>query len=165
MPTVCLTSFFRLQHLQSAPPNCIRWEVTSKVELQGLAQGGITGEGIVAQLSFSALPGLGSTFVNLAVSDVSAIQADGQPISSAASADGRIAYLDQEPLLEIAQTDQNIQLVLFGSPGVTYSVESSLSLTLPLSWVQAWESTLTNLMAIYSVHPTNQGGLFRVIKR
>jgi hypothetical protein len=134
-----------------------------QVRLGTLTGLSLAGELAVSELRFTALPGQPSGFVPLAVSDVSGTQNNGQPVPRAAGSDGRVVYLGAEPLLELLRHEPQFQLMLYGRPAASYTVESTFSLTPAVAWTPVWVGPSSNLVEVLLLAPTNQAQFFRAV--
>lgn len=82
----------------------------------------------IADLHFTALPN-SSAFVPLRFIDIAARRNDGQIIPSVAGRNGRVVIIGNEPLLELTRhADSSIWLTVYGKPGSSYQILSSVSL-------------------------------------
>jgi hypothetical protein len=134
-----------------------------QVRLGAQAGAQFSGEQTLAHLRFTGLPNRSSTFVPLVATNVSATQANGQPVPRSLGSPGRVVYLGAEPLLEILRDTNDTELVVYGR-APEYTVESTASLNPAIAWMPFWTGPLTNLMQVLPLTPTNRMQFFRAVE-
>ena len=88
----------------------------------------------IGLLSFGALTNR-SAFVPLGLSEVRAVRADGQVLSSVLARDGRVVVIGQERLLEAwLATNQQRMVSLYGQPGASYQITWTNRLVAWTNW-------------------------------
>ncbi|MBU6399153.1 MAG: hypothetical protein KGS61_02445 [Verrucomicrobia bacterium] len=136
-----------------------------KINLQTPIGQTLEGPQVVATLGFLATSNATSAFVPLKVAGISANQANGQPLMASPLADtGRVALVGRAPLLEATLVQAQVQLAVYGALGSGYSLQSTPSLSPPVTWSPVWTGTLTNLYQVVLTTPgTNAGGFYRAV--
>jgi hypothetical protein len=134
-----------------------------QVQLGTLPGVSLSGERIVSQLTFQSVANQSSAFVPLFLSNVAAIQSNGSPLPRALGQPGRVVYLGREPLLEMVESAQQVDLTIYGS-GDTYSIESTPSLAPGFQWTPFWSGVLIDYMDVIPVDPTEESQFFRAIQ-
>jgi hypothetical protein len=90
----------------------------------------------IGTLSFTALPGQTSAFVDLGVSNALGIKPDGTAGSSGLCTSGRVVIVGSEPLLEtIRHADHTCWLLLYSLPGYQTQVLSCTNQSTPYVWI------------------------------
>jgi hypothetical protein len=100
----------------------------------------------VAELCLTVNSNLTSAVVPLTISGVQARKADGTLIQDVGSRSGRLLILGDKPLLQAVLEDSTPMLLLYGVPGVTNTVESSVSLRATNTWQPVWQAVVTNFV-------------------
>ena len=122
------------------------------------------GPALLGSLEFDALPGA-SAFLPLLPTDIRGIKLDGTPVGNSFGQAGRVVAIGREPLLDAFLTESNQPaLVLYGQPGSTNRLESTLALP-PAFWTPGEEVIMTNLWQILHPAATNRMEFFRALKR
>ncbi|MBL9167083.1 MAG: putative Ig domain-containing protein [Verrucomicrobiales bacterium] len=134
-----------------------------QVQLGTLPGVSLSGERIVSQLTFQTVANQSSAFVPLFISNVAAIQSNGSPLPRALGQPGRVVYLGREPLLEMVESAQQVDLTIYGS-GDTYNIESTPSLAPGFQWTPFWSGVLIDYMDVIPVDPTEESQFFRAIQ-
>ncbi len=136
-----------------------------RVRLDTLPGQVVAGSQAVSRLRFTAAPGQPSAFVALPISDVTAVQANAQPVPRTLGRPGRVAYVGPQPLLELdpprSPTPAPLDLRLYGRPNVPYTIETTPRLVSPISWSPFWSGSVSNLVQIVPVDATNSAAWFR----
>ncbi len=122
----------------------------------------LTGTQQVGWLSFSTVGTQSSAFVPLDISELTAMQSDGQPVPRTISDNGRATVVAAEFLMEcFMPVNQPYNLILYGPIGSSYRIETSATPQGPV-WTTGWQGTVTNLMlTIDDIAPTNKSLFFR----
>jgi hypothetical protein len=98
----------------------------------------------LAQLGFSAVLQTNSAFVPLGMSQLSALQADGQVAPKSGGFGGTVVLIGSQPLLTAwLDTSANRMLTLYGNPGASYQIGYSTNL-LMTNWLTVWRVPMTN---------------------
>ena len=134
-----------------------------QVQLGTLPGISLSGEQVVSQLNFQAVPNQSSAFIPLQLSAVTARQANGAPLPRALGQPGRVVYLGKEPLVEMTEGAQQVDLTIYGA-GDTYQIESTPSLAPGFQWAPFWSGVLFDYMDVIPVDPTEQSQFFRAIQ-
>jgi hypothetical protein len=132
-----------------------------RVQLGTLAGQTLAGEQTVAQLRFVTAPNQPSAFVPLVVSAVTGRQANGQIVPRADGLDGRVVYLNTEPLLEMANDETGRYLLLYARAGLGHTIESTQNLNPVIQWLPFWQGVPAGLLEVITLNPTNQTQFFR----
>ena len=115
----------------------------------------------MAHLQFLAISNQTSAFVPLRVSDANAYQANGALVPRILAHDGRITVIGAAPLLEaLLSTNETRTIVLYGTPGKSYAVESSTNLVNP-AWTLFGQGILTNQSRRFDAGRTNRTWFYR----
>ena len=129
------------------------------LNLQTASGQALVGTQTVLQLNFRAVTNAPSAFVPLRVSGVSAIRLNGLPLVRTLAQDGRVAFINQAPLLEASMNGAQRQLVLYASPRPSYTVQYAPRLRPPVVWTPIWNGALSNLVQVLTV-PAISGNIF-----
>jgi len=129
--------------LQSAGPNSLLLSFTA-------ASGQVfSGNLPVAQLNFTTVSNQSSAFVTFTPQTPQGINADGSFTASFGLQSGQVVIIGQQPLLQSQITsDHSRQLVLYGNPGNSYQIQSSVKVQNPGGWENVQLVSMTNLMAM-----------------
>jgi hypothetical protein len=135
-------------------------------ELSALAGRTLQGPATLAELCFEAL-GTHSAFVPLTVANLTATEADGQPVGNAAGIPGVVTVVAAEPLLQASLGSNAMPVItLYGVPGQSYVVQSASSLK-GTNWQTAFSFQQTNVVQIFlgsgGTNPASQ--FFRAYKQ
>ncbi len=105
--------------------------------------------GPMARLHFSAVAGQSSAFVPLHLAGPVVMRAEEGLAPTVVSKDGRAVVIADRGLLEAsAGTNGTRLLTLYGIPGVSYTIETSPTPTIPASWA-FWQTYMpTNIEAV-----------------
>jgi len=99
-----------------------------------------------AELAFFAPTNQSSAFVPLHITDLTARRPDGGLAANASGQRGRVAIIAVEPLVEgVRGTDGKPHVLLYGNPGVAYSLDYRTNLSSGL-WQPLGSLTMTNLV-------------------
>jgi hypothetical protein len=117
------------------------------------------------ELWFAVLPGQSSSFVQLAIRDVTGLTLDGHIAANDSGLPGRVVVIGPEPLLEAwREPNRGRILRLYGNPGQGHVLEWKSNLFDP-----AWQTTpsisLTNLSQDFEVSPEAQSLFYRALKQ
>ncbi|MPN10586.1 hypothetical protein SDC9_157881 [bioreactor metagenome] len=100
----------------------------------------------VAELFFKALTNQTSAFVSLPINDVEGWEPEGSMAANAHGQPGRAVVIGREPLLEgYCATNGIPHVLLYGNPGVTYTLEQRTNLSLG-TWQEIGTVPMTNLV-------------------
>ena len=98
----------------------------------------------LAQLGFTAAPQTNSTVAALMMSQLSAVQADGQIAAKPGAFGGRVFIIGRQPLLDAwLGTNSSRILTLYGNPGASYQIAYNTNLLLT-NWQTVWRVPMTN---------------------
>lgn len=115
----------------------------------------------LGQLEFTAVPGQVSAFVPLRLSNLSADQANGEPVPKPLTHDGRVAVIGLAPLVEaLLSANEARTVVLYGTPGKNYAVERATN-QVNAPWTLFGQSRLTNQFQRFDAGRTNQTWFYR----
>jgi len=116
-----------------------------------------------ALLSFSAVSNQTSAFIPLRLSGPMATKFDGALVTNVALYPGRVTVIGNEPLLEAMRgADGNMDLILYGRPDATYTLETSPTLA-PPEWQDSQSLTLSNVTGVILLPPpTNASEFYRL---
>jgi hypothetical protein len=117
----------------------------------------------IVALDFLALSNEHSAIVLLVPSQLLAGQSAGAAITNGAGIGGRVIVVNNEPVLDIA-SGAPLSLTLYGQPGSSYSISSSINL-LSGPWTVITNIALTNRSASLPVTPTIPTLFFRAQKQ
>ncbi len=125
--------------------------------------GGQTLSGLqtVSTLSFRAVTNGAFALVPLKVSGVSAHEPNGVSLARAVGRDGRVVFIDGTPFLDASSDGAQLQLTIYASPGPSYTLQCTPTLTPPL-WLPVWTGPLTNLSQVITLPATNATSFYRV---
>jgi hypothetical protein len=131
---------------------------SSALEFQARAGLNLQSTQVLSLLQFTALTNQISAFVPLLVSDLHAISIAGQPVPRSIVHDGRVVVIGSQPLLEgLVSSNGSRFIYLYGKPGTSYVMESSLRVNPPILWEFSWEWTLTNLSHLFDLSSDTNG--------
>jgi hypothetical protein len=105
-----------------------------------------SGSSLLASLVFGASAG-SSAFAPLSLEALSATRTNDVPVAAAFGDGGRVIILGPEPLLEAQLTNSARNLLLYGLPGNSYQIQSSIALGGNADWFNLIRVPLTNVMA------------------
>ena len=115
----------------------------------------------MAHLGFLAISNQTSAFVPLRVSDANAYQVNGALVPRTLARDGRIAVVGAAPLVEaLLSTNEARTIILYGTPGKSYAVESTTNLASP-AWTLFGQGVLTNQSRQFDAGRTNRTLYYR----
>jgi len=117
---------------------------------------------LLGQLGFTAISNQPPAFVPLLLSNVTAIEATGQPLSRTLENPGRAAVVASEPLMEsVPTTNVDSTVILYGRIGSNYLVQATAD-PAPSNpnWQTYWQGTLTNLTQILPPQTNSANFLF-----
>lgn len=122
----------------------------------------LTGSQVLANLRFNSVSNQISAFVPLGVHDVTAIQADGNPVPRTLANDGRVVVVGDASLLEaLVQTNGQRTLILYGITNRIFALESTTNLMDSSAWTTVLQTSSTNLFQVFDVSQTNGVIFFR----
>ncbi|MGC9037027.1 MAG: hypothetical protein ACP5K7_14500 [Verrucomicrobiia bacterium] len=99
----------------------------------------------VATINFSAASGLSSTIITPVVSDIQGTKTNGGFVANVFARVGRIVIVGQQPVLEARLgADGSRRLIIYGTSGATYQIQSTTVLETPQGWGVVAEVTITN---------------------
>jgi len=105
----------------------------------------------IGQLNLLTVPNQSSSFVELAPQSLQGINADGSIPTNLLASPGRLVIVGPQPLLDTTLTSNGVRnLALYGIPGDSYQIQSSLILTNAKAWTNVVRVPMTNLTAILS---------------
>jgi hypothetical protein len=135
-----------------------------QVRLEAVAGQRIANDGVVSELRFVATGGATSGFVPISVLNVSAVQFNGIPAPRALGSDGRVVYLNAQPLLELpVATRPEADLYLYTRAPGNYTIQSAATLDAPIAWSILKVQPTTNLMEVLTISSTNRAQYLRVM--
>ena len=135
----------------------------NRYALRLVSSGGLVGStNAVAMFQFTATNAGPSAFVPVTVSEVTGTRATGSAVDSVGSADGRIVFINREPLMELARQPLD-SLTLFGRPGTGYELQFGTNL-LAGGWRGLDRIPLTNRVLSLPAVVTNGLGFFRTME-
>jgi hypothetical protein len=118
----------------------------------------------VSSLQFVAETNAPSAFVPLRVTDVSANQPDGTPLSAAIGSDGRVVFINGRPLLEFGTNRVQLHLTIYAEPAPGYTLQSVPGLIPPRNWSNIWTGPISNWTDVLLGPPTNSGRFYRATR-
>jgi hypothetical protein len=121
----------------------------------------LSGMQTVSTLNFLAGTNGASAFVPLKVSGVLALQPNGVALARAIGRDGRVVFIHGSPLLEASSDGAQLQLTIYASPGPSYTLQCTPTLTPPL-WFPVWTGPISNLFQVITLPATNVSSFYRV---
>jgi hypothetical protein len=129
--------------------------------------GGILpGSTTLGTIALQVLPTGVSAFAPLTVNNIVPTAADNSAIPTILNQSGRLVLVDAQPLLEMKlTTNLTPTLTMYGSPGASFQVVTTSSMTPPVVW-----TPLTNVTMVTVIQPinlpasTNQMGIFGVLQ-
>jgi len=123
------------------------------INVRTVAGQSLRGEQYIALLNFSAAPNGPSEFVELTPVNVAFLVAESPLATTAFTQPGRVAVIEQQPLLEAELLDdQTFQLTLYGLPGTTYQIQYSADLRSAAGWTDWMQVTMSSLEQ--TINPT-----------
>jgi len=134
----------------------------STITISALSGQTLTGSQVVAQLNFTTLGTAHSAFATTAVSSVAARQANGQPVPTAFGCNGDLVLVGAEPLLRSIQSNSAPAVILYGTAGKTFQVQSSANPTVSTGWSAFLTSGVlgTNLTQVFTNVPASSSPKF-----
>jgi hypothetical protein len=115
----------------------------------------------VGELGFTAVARQSSAFVPLLITDIDGLKPDGAPVANAIGNAGRVVVIGAEPLLEAWRLPSGqVQLTVYGPPGVTVRLETTTNLAETASWTTWRDVTLSGLSTNVSPVPSSSQTLF-----
>ena len=103
----------------------------------------------LAQLGFTAVPETNSSIATLLLSQLSAVQANGQTAAKPGAFGGRVFIIGRQPLLDAwLGTNASRMLTLYGNPGASYQIAENTNLLLT-NWLPVWRVPMTNQFKIF----------------
>jgi hypothetical protein len=103
-----------------------------------------TGTGYVAQVCFLAVLNQGSAIIPMPLSDLSGRKIDGSSLTSFGASLGRVIVVSNTPVLgSVGIVEGQVKLAIYGRPGVSYYVETSMSVLGP--WFEVGSVTCTDV--------------------
>src|SRR5581483_12019243 len=106
----------------------------STVTISALSGQSLNGTLTVAQLNFTAVANLPSTFSANAIGAVAARQSNGQAVPVAYGCNGDLVLVGAEPLVRSIQSNSAPALILYGAAGKTFQIQSSTNPTVSTGW-------------------------------
>ncbi len=132
-----------------------------RVSFQTLGGQTLSGLQTISTLNFRAVTNGAFAFVPLNVSGVSAHQPNGVALARTLSSDGRVVFIDGTPLVEASSDGAQLQLTIYASPGPSYTLQCTPTLTPPL-WFPIWTGPISNLFQVITFPATNRTSFYRV---
>lgn len=125
---------------------------------------GVTGStNVAARLTFTTTNGGPSAIVPIKVLSVSGERLNGQPIGETGGTDGRLVFINREPIMELYRQPQD-GITFYGRPGIGYEVQFTSNL-FGGDWTRVSRFPLTNRFLQAPVVLTNGGsGFFRTLE-
>lgn len=119
---------------------------TALLQLQITPGQSFTGGSTVAQLSFQAVPGQPSAFVDVQVIGASGIKSGASAYRNITTESGEVVVVGANPLLQSqASAVQSRALTLFGNPGANYQIQFTTNLMPPVVWTPLLNHQQSNL--------------------
>ena len=136
---------------------------TYKIYLQ--SPDGVTGSSnVAARITFVTTNGLPSAIVPIRVLSITALRLNGQPIADTGGSDGRVVFINREPLMEMLRQSGEDGFKLYGRPGIGYELQFTTNL-FGGEWSRMSRVPLTNRFTQLAVVVTNGGnGFFRTME-
>ncbi len=129
----------------------------STVTISALSGQSLNGTLTVAQLNFTAVANLPSTFSANAIGAVAARQSNGQAVPVAYGCNGDLVLVGAEPLVRSIQSNSAPALILYGAAGKTFQIQSSTNPTVSTGWSAFLTSGVlgTNLTQVFTNVPAS----------
>ncbi len=134
-------------------------KVTGTVQLQGSSvqvnlssqpKRVMTGSNIVAQLTFQALSGQPSAFLDLPASASGGSKPSGVPYAYSVAQKARVVVVNDRPLLEWAGPSAAGPLKIYGRVGTNYVLQATSNLLSEASWSTALNYRQTNVVQTFA---------------
>lgn len=134
-------------------------KITGTVQLQGgslqvslssQATRVMSGSNIVAQLTFQALTGQPSAFLDLAATSFGGTKPTGVTYAYSVAQKVRIAVVNDRPLLQWMGTDATGPMNIYGRVGTNYVLQATTNLLSEASWSTALNYTQTNVVQVFA---------------
>ncbi len=109
----------------------------------------LSGVPVLGSLSFSATAG-SSAFIPLTMTGFGATEINNVSVATTFSTNGRVVLIGPEPLLETQTSGGSKGLILYGIPGNSYQIQSSVNLDSAANWSNFTRVPMTNLLATFS---------------
>jgi hypothetical protein len=119
----------------------------------------LQGTQLLANLAFTAVPGPGSAFVPLPLSNLVATRSDGSLVPDVAGGVGQAVVLGAAPLLDLPHGSPPA-LTLYGQPGTTYVLDYRTDLASAAPWVSWTQAVLSARSAQFASPFSNVPSLF-----
>jgi hypothetical protein len=134
----------------------------SLIELNSTIGTALNGNRPIGRLSLTATTNEPSGFIPLSVVNLKAIQGNGVPVPRTIANNGRVVIVGEVSLLEaLIHTNSQRNLVLYGKPGTSYTVEYNTNSLDAASWNVHWQGTLTNLFQVFELSDTSYTIFYR----
>jgi hypothetical protein len=115
----------------------------------------------LAQLGFTAVLQTNSAIAILGLSQLSALQADGQTAAKPEAFGGRVFIIGSQPLLDAwLGTNASRMLTLYGNPGASYQIAYNTNLLLT-NWLPVWRVPMTNQYRIFGADQSSPQIFYR----
>lgn len=135
---------------------------TYKIYLQNPL--GVTGStNVAARITFKTTNGIPSAIVPIKVLSVTAQRLNGQPVGETGGSDGRLVFINREPIMELLRLPAQDGVKLYGRPGIGYEVQFSTDLA-GGTWSRVSRIPLTNRFTQFAVVVTNGSGFYRTLE-
>jgi hypothetical protein len=109
----------------------------------------VVGASLLGSLTFDVTSG-SSAFVPLTVGEMASTEINNIPVGTVMAENGRVVIVGPEPLLEAQWTNQSANLLLYGLPGSSCQVQSTMDLQSPKDWVNFVTCPITNYVTVLS---------------
>jgi hypothetical protein len=168
LPVSDFTTFFIEDDPSLVAATLFRFLSSTRLQIGFTAAPGqaFLGSRQIAQLNFLTVPSQSSSFVELAPQSLQGINADGSIPTNLLASPGRLVIVGPQPLLDTTLDSNGVRnLVLYGIPGDSYQVQSSLYLPNTNAWTNLVRVPMTNLTAVISnLDPTPPAMFYRAFQ-
>jgi len=133
------------------------------IQLQIAANQPLTGTNQVAQVNFQAAPGQPSAIFSIPATTATGNTADGSTCANVMVQTSEVVVVGNNPLLRPqADVGQGRSLTLFATPGASYQLQSTISLTPPVTWTPLMNYQPTNASQTVSLDSANPVIFYRL---
>jgi hypothetical protein len=123
----------------------------------------LAGTQALSTLQFAARADVLSSSVPLRISNMTANQTNGTPVTTILSDDGSVVLVNSVPIMGSALVGGQFQLTLYAPAGPGYILQSTPSLTPPIVWSPILTSSVgTNLFQVLPMPVSNSSRFYRV---
>ena len=88
---------------------------------------------------------------------------NGQPVGETGGTDGRLVFINREPIMELLRLPAEDDVKLYGRPGIGYEVQFSTDLA-GGTWNRVSRIPLTNRFTQFAMVVTNGSGFYRTME-